>query len=110
MNLVFHETAILEIRVAAQWLDEKAGLGSEFANDLRDVLSSITSDPFQFGPAPYSRHEDEIRIGMVRRFKYSIYFKVYRQASRVFIIAVQHGHRHPRHWIERLGDFNLSDG
>lgn len=109
MNVIFHVKANLEIQTAADWFDAKAGLGSEFSAEIHRIVASVESNPDQFSPAPKSRHEDNVRVAMVRRFKYSIYFKVYPEASCVFVVAVQHGHRHPRHWLDRVSDFNLSE-
>jgi plasmid stabilization system protein ParE len=110
MKVVFHKTAILELQSATSWLEVcQPGLGAKFERAAGQVLASIESNPLQFSPVPGSRHQDQFRVGLIRRFKYSIYFVVRSASSQVYIFAVQHGRQDPAQWRDRLNNFDIQE-
>lgn len=107
MKITFHETAKLELVVAAKRFNlQVGGLGEEFVAETQKLTLSIKSNPLQFGPAEGTRHQDQVRVALVRRFNYAIYFQVFAEESIAWIVAVQHTSRDPSKWTDRLGDLD----
>ena len=71
-----------------------AGLGDQFLEALRDQVDRIRDNPALYGVL----HQD-VRAAPLRRFPYVVYYRA--EASRVVIIAVQHGGRSSRAWQGR---------
>jgi plasmid stabilization system protein ParE len=71
-----------------------AGLGDRFLEALRDKVDQIRANPALYGVL----HQD-VRAAPLRRFPYVVYYRA--EASRVVIIAVQHGRRSSQAWQGR---------
>lgn len=107
MIAVFDRRVREEVRTAASWLDEQqAGLGHEFFKEVQRLVESIESNPLQFGPVPGSRHQDQLRVGIIGKFGYTLIFKVLLEQELVLVISAQHGHRRPGDWRVRLDSFS----
>src|SRR5688572_12094934 len=74
---------------------QREGLGGEFLVSLRNQLDLIRENPEMYAVLYRS-----VRASLMRRFPYVVYFRM--EASRILVIAIQHGHRHPRRWRERV--------
>lgn len=74
----------------------RGGLGDEFLTEVGRVLDLIGEFP-EAGPEV---HRD-LRRALVRRFPYSLYYRLVREAELVEVRAVVHQRRHPRTWHRR---------
>jgi len=81
---------------AALWYDEREeGLGDGFLDEVEAAVQALSRDAL----IHRVRFADG-RRAPVRRFKfYGVYYLV--QEAEVWIIAIEHGRRHPRHLQER---------
>lgn len=110
MKLIVLNAAELELYAAISWFDERQpGLGEKFSEAAKRLLSAIEENPLQFSPVPGSRHENQFRVGIIRKYSYSVYFTILEVPSVVVVFAVQHGRRNPALWRERLSDFEVHD-
>jgi toxin ParE1/3/4 len=88
--------AELDVRAIAGWYDnEELGLGDEFTDNLKAVLSRIGALPSQFPVVA-----DLVQRALVRRFPYCVYFVV--DGDRIAVLGVFHQHRDPAVWRQRL--------
>ncbi len=96
MNLpvVLTPEAQAEFDEAADWYEQQAGLGSAFTANVRDVLNRIAGMPL-LHQVVYK----DIRRGIVRRFPYSVFYRV--DANRVTVISVFDNRRDPSRWQGR---------
>jgi len=82
--------ACAEIAHARDWYEaRRAALGDEFVAEVDALLSKVAEHP-----AAYPRVRRAVRRAVLRRFPYAVYFRVIEEA--VVVLAVVHGHRHPR--------------
>jgi plasmid stabilization system protein ParE len=94
-RIVFRPQAEEEARAAHRWYEEQQpGLGKRFADAMDETIQRIESNPWAF-PLVHG----EIRRAVVRRFPFSVYFRIY--ARDLVLLAVIHGRRHPRQWRSR---------
>ncbi len=78
-----------EVDDACAWYDErKDGLGDEFFASVKCVLDAISINPQAYPLASAGR-----RKAHLKRFPYTIYYRVH--ADRVRILSVCHDKRHP---------------
>ena len=94
-RLFVRKGAKADVASAFAWYEaHRAGLGADFADQVSAVYSAIEEQPLRFPIAI-----DDIRMALVHRFPYVIYFVVLeRQTS---VIAVMHGHQKPQTWQQR---------
>jgi plasmid stabilization system protein ParE len=97
MNLpvVLTHEAEVEFDEAADWYEQRAGLGAEFVARVRAVLNRIGSMP-ELHAVVYK----DVRRAVLRRFPYNIDYRV--RTDRVEVIAVFHSHRDPSVWQARV--------
>jgi plasmid stabilization system protein ParE len=69
-------------------------LGAEFVRVVDAAFSSINRNPLQF-PQVYG----EMRRAVLRRFPYSILFKV--SDEEIVVLSVFHSRRDPKRWKSR---------
>jgi plasmid stabilization system protein ParE len=87
----YRAEAQAEIGNAYFWFeDQLTGLGARFIGELETLDARIAENPFlyQIVEAP------EIRRGLLRRFPYSLLYRVL--AEEVDVLACFHQHQHPR--------------
>jgi len=96
MNLpvVLTQEAAADFDAAADWYQQEAGLGERFTAHVRRALDRISQMP-ELHRILYRG----IRRARVKKFPYSIYFRI--QTDRVEVIAVLHGRRDPSVWRSR---------
>ncbi len=93
--LVFRLEARKELDEVYIWYEsQQPGLGDDFLEQVEGVLDRICQMPESY-PAVYR----DIRRSIVRRFPYTIYYRIV--SSRVIITAVFHGRRDPTTWQAR---------
>jgi plasmid stabilization system protein ParE len=92
LSVKFRRQAKKELYEAVDWYEQKRlGLGSRFRSCVEEVLDRVSVAPEVHGLV----HKD-VRCGVVRGFPYAVYYRV------IVVIAVLHGSRDPREWLERL--------
>jgi toxin ParE1/3/4 len=98
MNLAvqFDSNARTEFLNAVEWYErERAGLGSDFFDEVCEALHQISVNPDLFCKFAFST-----RRYVLARFPYCI---VYRQVdSGIWVMAVAHTSRRPGYWKERF--------
>jgi toxin ParE1/3/4 len=93
--VVFRRAARRELDDAAFWYEEKrSGLGSEFTAEIERALGLVAQNPQRF-PIMHG----DVRCVRVRRFPYSVFFRV--EPSRIVVLAVFHARRNPAIWHRR---------
>ena len=94
-RLFVQPAAKTDVATAFQWYDaHRAGLGDAFAEEVSRTYAAIEENPRQF-PLVL----DDVRMALVHRFPYVIYFVTL--PRRISVIAVIHGHRNPQVWQQR---------
>ena len=89
MPVSFHPAARAELRGAQDWYEQaRAGLGSEFTDEIERIVSLIEERPWRF-----PRHRDTTRRASLRRFPFSLFFE--EVDGFVYIWAVFHHRRNP---------------
>jgi toxin ParE1/3/4 len=95
LPVVLRKKARAEFDAAINWYErQQAGLGTEFAERVQDVLDRISATP-ELHATVYR----EVRKALVRQFPYAIYYRV--RADRVVVLAVFHNKRNPNVWKSR---------
>ena len=93
--VVFTPAAREEFFGAADWYDAHgSGLGERFSADMDALVFRLGEHPQQF---PRVRHD--IRRAVLRKFPYSLYFRIMPHV--VQVIACFHTSRNPHRWHER---------
>ena len=89
-KLVISNVAALDLKNAAEWYSEqKSGLEEDFLDEIEKSIMRIQSNPQQF---PFVRKQ--IRMSIVKRFPYGIYF--FETFGVINVIAVFHFSRNPK--------------
>lgn len=95
-TLEFLDEALEEAEEAARWYAERSAMAAAgFAEELDGAITHI-----ERAPTTWPAHEHNTRRFLLRRFPYSVVYRV--EATRVVIVAVAHAHRRPGYWRERL--------
>jgi plasmid stabilization system protein ParE len=95
-ELEYLDEALEEAEAAARWYAERspaAALG--FSDEIDAAESAIIQLP-----EAWPRFDHGTRRYLLRRFPYSIIYRI--ESNRVLIVAVAHGHRRPGYWKSRL--------
>ena len=80
---------------AALWYEsERAGLGIEFLDAVRETFRQIEGMPLRF-PAVFA----DVRRAILHRFPFGAFFFV--EGDRATVIAILHLYRHPSSWQRR---------
>jgi toxin ParE1/3/4 len=95
-RLVIQPQAEMDLADAVMWYeDQRPGLGNQLLDEIELVMDRIRRSPLQF-PEVGNR----VRRALLRRFPYSVYFRLSDEA--VEIVGVLHHHRDPRTWQRRI--------
>lgn len=95
LEVVFLPAARHEFDEATVWYEERRiGLGTDFFAEIDRALAIAAAAPERF-PIMYRN----IRCVRVRRFPYSLFFRV--DSSRIVVLAVFHARRDPVIWRVR---------
>ena len=91
--VIFRPAAEEEMREAYAWYEEReTGLGSDFIRTVEACLELARRYPEIF-PAVHR----EIRMAVVRRFPYSIFYLP--TAEAIIVLSVFHASREPLRWM-----------
>jgi plasmid stabilization system protein ParE len=97
------EEAQVEFDEAFDWYNaQKPGLGLDFVAEIQRVFNRIAANPLM-----YPLVLKDIRKGVVRRFPYSIYYRLHLYG--VEVIAVFHSSRNPMVWQSRASKPRISN-
>lgn len=95
LPLDFHPDVQDETDAGYRWYElQQVGLGTEFLDELEQVLTEIAANPARYGFA-----ERDIREGLLPRFPYAVYYRVL--PNRIRVLAVFHASRDPQLWQSR---------
>ena len=96
MQVRFLAPARAEFREAvAFYNDRKAGLGFQFADQVRSTIDLIKEFP-----EAWSLISKRTRRCRLNRFPYAVIYQV--REETILIIAVMHLHREPNSWRDRI--------
>ena len=96
LTLEVRRKAAEDIAEAAVWYEQRSqGLGMEFIRAIDACLALIARNPLAF-PMVHR----EARMALPRRFPYKVIYRA--KAETIIVVAVMHGHRHPRRWQKRV--------
>ncbi len=96
MRLSYHPDAEAELAEAARFYERKVpGLGTRFRTEFDAAVIKILE-----APERWRILEKDIRRFLMRRFPYSILYRI--AGEEVRILVVKHHSRHPDYWKERL--------
>ncbi len=95
-DLWFHPEAQAEYEDALTWYHARSRQAAErFEAEAERVLTLVASNPGLF-----PRYDDEHRFAMLRRFPYSVVYRVL--ADGLHVMAVAHSRRKPGYWHGRV--------
>lgn len=94
LPLILGPAADAEFGEAAAWYERRAGLGEAFIERVQEALDRIGQMP-ELHATVYR----DIRRASVRRFPYSVLYRVL--PGRIEVIAVFHDKRNPKTWQSR---------
>jgi toxin ParE1/3/4 len=84
--------AELEIADACCWYEKnKPGLGKEFLDELDDCIELVLNNPFHYAV----KFSERYRFAVLKRFPYSVAFRIDDDQDFIMIISVFHQHRNP---------------
>ena len=91
-ELFIRRRALAEIQRARNEYSQ-LGQGGRFFDDLERVLEATRAMPLRF-PVVYG----EVRRALLRRYPYSVFFRIRPATMTVVILAVVHQRRDPANW------------
>ena len=95
-SLALSPAALEDLVTATDWYDSRQpGLGDVFVRSVGDCFSRIARMPHAFPESALG-----VRSALLRRFPYAVLFRV--RDERIEVLAVWHGHRDSRDWLDRL--------
>lgn len=96
LRIVVRPDAGTEIDAARAWYERcRPGLGAEFVEAIDATIVHLARRPEM-----YPRVHGDVHRAVVRRFPYAVYYRCV--AEEILVLAVVHGHRHPRVWRRRV--------
>ncbi|MEN3943673.1 type II toxin-antitoxin system RelE/ParE family toxin [Prosthecobacter sp. SYSU 5D2] len=97
MTVSFESEALEEYREAAQYSEDRFGLGRQFVQAIENALAEISNHPERFQPVG-----EGIRIFRMRRFPYYLFYHYDTARESIVIYAVAHHRRQTDYWRGRL--------
>ena len=95
MNLFVRPAAAADIEEAFVWYEaRRPGLGDEYLEAVSQAITAIREAPRMHGVI----HRD-VRRAKVRRFPYSVFYRVLEEA--IIVVGCFHASRDPRRWRRR---------
>lgn len=96
MIVDYHPHTVSDLNNAAGYYNQqRPGLGDVFRSEVYATIERIRSNPYQFPPL-----ERGIRRGFVRRFPYSVLFRVVNDET-VRVLVIRHHRRRPSYGLAR---------
>ena len=97
-EIQIHEAAEAEYEEALErYFVRSARTAERFEKAVTAALDKIRDNPLLFGEC-----DDHHRFCLLKRFPYSILFRV--EGEQVYVIALAHAHRKPAYWADRTFD------
>jgi plasmid stabilization system protein ParE len=85
-----------DVAEAALWYEaNEPGLGAQFVDQVQVTLDAIADQP-----AAYTVVHNSVRRALVRRFPFGVFYTA--DNDGVVVIAILHGSRSPRSWMQRV--------
>jgi toxin ParE1/3/4 len=95
LPVVLRPEARAEFDEAFDWYEQRRpGLGVDFVAQIQEVFDRISTTP-----ELYAQIFRDVRRGVVRRFPYSVFYKI--ESRQVVVLAVFHSNRDPKIWQAR---------
>ncbi len=89
------EAAADELDEAYRWYEnQREGLGDDLLEEFLKSVERVASNP-----QLYPTVEGDIRRAPLRRFPYSLFYRI--EPDQIGVIAFFHGKRDPNHWRRR---------
>jgi toxin ParE1/3/4 len=95
LPVIFHELAEGELNEAAAFYARaRPGLGEAFLAEVQHTVDALTTAPLAGSAAA-----DDVRRWIVRRFPYSVLYRV--REDHIRVLAIAHQKRRPFYWRGR---------
>lgn len=95
MRLIYHPDAELELIDAARFYEGRVrGLGEQFLATVDEGVSMIQAAPERFRIV-----ERDVRRLILRRFPYSVLYRI--GPGQIRVLGINHQSRHPDYWRYR---------
>jgi plasmid stabilization system protein ParE len=95
LPVVFHELAEGELNEAAAYYEHaRPGLGSAFLSEVHRAVDALAAKPTAARPSA-----DGVRWWRVRRFPYSVFYRI--REDHIRILAIANQKRRPSYWRGR---------
>ncbi|WP_437954427.1 type II toxin-antitoxin system RelE/ParE family toxin [Sorangium sp. So ce119] len=95
LPVIFHELAEVELNeTAAYYARARPGLGDAFVAEVQGAVDALAASPLA-GRAV----ENDVRWWLVRRFPYSVLYRV--RDDHIRLLAIAHQKRRPFYWRGR---------
>ena len=96
LELEYLDEALDEAEQAARWYAERSPTAAAaFAEELDVAAAAIEQTP-----GTWPAHDHGTRRFLLRRFPYSVVYRV--EPTRIVVVAIAHAHRRPGYWTPRL--------
>jgi plasmid stabilization system protein ParE len=96
VDVEFHPEARAEYLHALSWYHARSPrAAARFGTEFDRLIDLIARQPESF-----PHYDDEHRFTVLRRFPYSIVYRV--ESQRVYVIAIPHSHQPPGYWEGRV--------
>lgn len=96
LRLEYLDEALDEAEEAARWYAARSPSAAAGFTDELDVAAAA----IERTPATWPAYDHGTRRFLLRRFPYSVVYRV--ESTRVVIVAVAHAHRRPGYWKQRV--------
>jgi toxin ParE1/3/4 len=98
MRLIYHDEAEEELAEAARFYQARSpGLGERLLDDFAAAIAEN-----QKSPGLWPVVEGDLRSRTLRRFPFSVYYRV--EGEQIRILVFKHHRQHPDYWRHRLDD------
>lgn len=96
MKIEYHPRAASDLNEAVAYYNrQRSGLGEELRNEVYAAIEQVRGDPLQ-----YATVEHDIRRSLVRRFPYSVLFRLV-NGEAIRVLVIRHHRRHPSFGLNR---------
>ena len=96
LRVVYHPEAGAEVTAAGQYFNNRVpGLGADLLEEINQAVAAIVKTPTRWRII-----DEDIRRYSIKRFPYTIFYRV--EPVRIRILAVAHHRRHPDYWKHRM--------
>jgi toxin ParE1/3/4 len=94
MRVIFHPESLQELTKAGKYYQKRAGLGLDFLASVDAAITALSRDPL------FNRiHQFGARRELVKRFPYSVFYRVF--PDHIQILSIAHHSRRPGYWRSR---------